>query len=184
MANYNICSNYGLSVETNIGPVSGYQQTLSTVGGDYSAFGISSGTDLTKHWLLRNKQDQVRQNGGVEYIMVPTAALTNVSSIEIRFWRRTDADSLYSYVGTTGDILGQLTASSINQVSVSGLELQEGDTIELKLVATATPCEPFVQQTGTSAKFLRADLREYTNSGTAPGDRDWETSFNSMVSPS
>lgn len=170
---------YGIPITTFPTLASNYRQTILTSG---TQVGIASGAVLTTRIMIRNKPEQIRQTGVVRSLSLAIASLSNVVSIVVEFWRREKAETTgtwpYYYVDETTNLYPLLSVGSntipyeLLKADGSYINLQEGDTMVLKLTCSGVPCQPFYSQTGVT----NAELRTYLNTSTPDHSSfDWKS---------
>lgn len=155
---------YAIQIGTFPTIASNYRQTILTSG---TAVGISSGAVLTTRIMIRNKPEQIRQTGVVIALDIAIASLTNVVSVVVEFWRRERAETTgtwpYFFVDETTNLYPLLSVGSnsipygLLKADGSYINLEEGDTMVLRLSCSNVPCLPFYSQTGVT----NAELRTY-----------------------
>lgn len=155
---------YNITIGTNYAKCSSYRDAPVSGG---TAFGITGAGDLTVRYALCSKRHQIRQNGGLLRVRMPINNLTNVSGIYLEFWKRnlsytTGGPYPHTKQTETGNLLSQLTtnlAANVSFADITGVEVQEGDLIVIRLEASAVPCQPFLTQSGYSNATIR-ELRD------------------------
>lgn len=160
---------FSISQKDNISPVSCYQDEPAMMG---MPFGIFDTGSLIVRYALLNKQHQIRQNCRLDKVEFFVGDTMNLTSIAFEFWRRVDFTSdLTNKVAETNEILAGDLFMGPNEVSLidQGIDVLEGDTVVIRVTASALPCQPLSAQVGISS----AEIWEY-RSNTAPSS----TSFN------
>lgn len=92
-----------------------------------------SGGETSREYLTLGHIYYIRQSDEIRQIKVYAANLTNLTAVYFKVWRRNES-STYDLVGTSENILSQLTAGAINTVTLTNtIVAQEGDLYGYRL---------------------------------------------------
>lgn len=113
--------------------VAPYPVSASTGSGN-----LGSDTDAFREYITLGHAYRLQSDGLLTQVKVGGPTTLSGQSFALRVWRKTAADR-YLLVGTTGDLIGQITANAVSTVTVSpGIAVQEGDFIGYRLDGVGT----------------------------------------------
>lgn len=147
---------------TNIVQVAPYDSAAAGAGN----IGPIAG-ETSYEWLGYAHHYRVRQNGSIVQVRFYTAALTGVTAINVKVWRKDG--TTYDLVATSANLLSSVTASSLNSVTVSLAGVQEGDFIGGRITYSAASAQVL-----RSKAVASGTTYSVVNSTPASTDFDWE----------
>jgi lysophospholipase L1-like esterase len=118
---------------------------------------LGADTDAFREYVTLGHAYRLQCSGLLTQIAVAGPTTTVGQSFFLRVWRKTEANR-YLLVGTTGDLIGQITASQISTVAISpGILVEEGDFLGYRLDGTGvTPWHALTGKASVSTAMLAA----------------------------
>lgn len=156
-----------LSRNTNTVAVAPYD-TVDTSGSSVGTSGAAESENFEAAHHYR-----IRQSGTVTKVSIYTQALTNLTGIYVRFYRRTWYT--YTLVAETENLLPSCTAGQINTITLATpiSDIREGDYVSYRVVASVSTAGIFKGHATTAG--VANKYYTFTPTAAIGGTKDWDS---------
>jgi lysophospholipase L1-like esterase len=127
-----------VTARTNIVRVAPYQSATYAAGD----FGPTAG-ETSYEFLNTGNAQRLRQSGTITQVKASIASVTGVAGLYAKVWRKVAANN-YRLVGTSENLLSQVSAGSVNTLALAtGITSQVGDYIGLRVTYSSASVQLF-----------------------------------------
>lgn len=112
--------------------------TASYATGNY---GSSSG-ETSFEFLNGGTNYRIRQTGTIRQVKLSIGSVAGVTGLYIKVWRQV-ASGVYTLISTSEDLSGQLSAGSVNTLSLAGIAAEIGDYLSVRVTYSAASTQVF-----------------------------------------
>jgi len=153
--------------------------TASTTPTNVAPYGLSAtvgvadqlgGLDGAGYMIQTGHLDRIRQTGDIIRIKIYTGDITNLSSLQLRIYRKDG--STYDIVSTSDNLISLITSSTLQTVTLpTPIAAAEGDYIGAKVITTGTGADILYETPLTAGHGYRIS----TDAGADADNYDWDS---------